>query len=59
MKRPHVLRYTAFSTGKGRKAGFVVRAAADLACNGVWTSFEITGSVGRKGAIEISPVRER
>ncbi len=48
---PHHYQYRVTSDGKGRKARIVVEARGDLDCDGKFSSFKRTGTIGEDGAI--------
>jgi hypothetical protein len=49
---PHYYRYTFLSEGTGESSRFTARANGDLDCNGVWSTFEIQGTVGADGKVK-------
>jgi len=44
--------YQVISTGQGSGAKFVIRAHADLDCDGVYSTYERTGTIDPKGKIK-------
>ena len=48
---PHQYSYTFVSSGTGSRASFTITATGDLDCDGVYSTFEMVGSIADDGSV--------